>query len=400
MTVLPTLRQGRNQLAIPGPSVMPEPVLAAMARPIVNIYADEVAELCFSMIDDLPKVVRTEGEAFVGMSNGHGAWEMALVNTLSRGDRVLVIDTGRFGLAWAGFSRDLGIDVEMVPSNSPRTPVDPAVLADRLEADTDHRIKAVLVCHVDTGSGLRTDLAQIRAAIDSADHPALFFVDGIASVGCERYDMDDVRADVTISASQKGLMVPPGLGFVWASPKAIEAGQRADLVTPYWGWGARRAEGPHYKLFCGTPPMSHLYAMRVALDLLLDEGMDHVWWRHDVLGGAVRAAVSAWSTLDGIEFQVEDPASRSNAVTGVLTNGIDAVAFRERCESGANLSLGIGMGDVAPRAFRIGHMGHLNPPMILGTLGTIESVLVSMGHPIGESGVAAAAAHVAAALAP
>ncbi len=400
MTDLPSLRQGRNQLAIPGPSVIPDAVLAAMARPIVNIYADEVAELCFSMIDDLPKVVRTDGEAFVAMSNGHGAWEMAVVNTLSRGDKVLVIDSGRFGLAWAGFARDLGVDVEMVPSPSTRLPLDPSVLADRLAADPRHEIRGVLVCHVDTGSGLRNDLGQIRAAIDSANHPALFYVDGIASVGCEHYEMDAVGADVTISASQKGLMVPPGLGFVWAGPKAIEAARRADLVTPYWGWGARRAEGPHYKLFCGTPPMSHLYAMRVALDLLLDEGMDHVWWRHEVLGGAVRAAVEAWSTVDGIEFQVQDPASRSNAVTGVLTNDIDAVEFRERCEQSSNLSLGIGMGEVADRAFRIGHMGHLNPPMLLGTLATIESVLVSMGHPIAESGAAAAAAHVAASLAP
>jgi alanine-glyoxylate transaminase/serine-glyoxylate transaminase/serine-pyruvate transaminase len=366
---------------------------------VTNIYAGEVADLCYSMVADLPRVVRTTGHAFVGIANGHGAWEMALVNTLSKGDRVVVADTGRFGLAWAGMCRDLGVEAELLSSTSPRLPFDPSVLADRLAADTEHSIRGVLVCHVDTGSGVRADLAAIRAAIDAADHPALFFVDGIASVGCEHYEMDALGVDVTISASQKGLMVPPGLGFVWAGPKAIEASERADLVTPYWSWLPRRSEGPHYQLFCGTPPVSHLFAIRVALDMLLDEGMEHVWWRHEVLAGAVRAAVEAWSTDGGLELQVQDPAARSNAITGVLTNGIDATALRERCEDATNLTLGIGLGDSADHAFRIGHMGHLNPPMILGTLGALESVLISLDHPLGGSGVAAAAAFVAQALA-
>ncbi len=384
-------------LAMPGPSIVPDAVLAAMARPIKNIYDGEVADLSWSLVADLPKIVRTEGEAFTAIGNGHGAWEMALTNTLSKGDKVLVIDSGRFGLVWADFSRALGLDVEVLAAPSPRHPVDPASIADRLAADTTHEIKALLVCHVDTGSGIRADLGAIRTAINSSNHPVMYFVDGMASVGCERYEMDTLGVDITIAASQKGLMAPPGLSFVWASQKAIDASASADLVTPYWSWAPRRSGGPHYLLFSGTPPVSHLYAMRVALDLLFEEGMDHVWWRHQVHADAVRAAVAAWSTPEGIGFQVLDPTARSNSVTGVMTNSIDSQALQQRCVEAANLTLGIGMG-VPEDRLRIGHMGHLNPPMILGTLGTIESVLLAMDHPIGGSGVAAAAAVIGKAL--
>ncbi len=385
-------------LAIPGPSIMPDAVMAAMARPIQNIYEGEVADLCWSLIGDLPKVVRTEGEAFTAIGNGHGAWEMALTNTLSAGDKVIVVDSGRFGIVWGEFSRALGLDVEMVASPTPRHAFDASALADALAADSAKQIKAVLVCHVDTGSGVRADLAAVRAAIDSCDHPAMLFVDGIASVGCERFEMDALGVDLAIAASQKGLMAPPGLSFVWAGPKAIAAHANADLITPYWSWEPRRSGGPHYLLFSGTPPVSHLYAMRVALDMLFEEGLDHVWHRHEVIADAVRAAVSAWSRPDGIGFQVLDPEARSNAVTGVETNSIDSLEFQRRCFDRANLAIGIGMGETGDRRFRIGHMGHLNPPMILGTLGTIESVLLSMGEPIEQSGVAAAAAVIGTAL--
>ncbi len=394
-----SLRQGRNMLAIPGPSVMPETVLAAMGRPVQNIYSGEVEELSFSLVADLPRIVRTEGEAFVAISNGHGAWEMAIGNTLSRGDKVLVVDSGRFGLLWGAMCETMGVAVEFVPSPSPRHPFDAAVLADRLAADPTHEIRAVLVAHVDTATGVRCDLFAIRAAIDASNHPAMLFVDGIASVGCERYEMDAVGADVTVAASQKGLMAPPGLGFVWASEKALAARERADLVTPFWDWVPRRSGGPHYLLFSGTPPVSHLYAMRVALDLIEQEGLEHVWRRHEVLASAVRAAVDTWSTEGGLELAIVDPDGRSNAVTGVLTGSIDSLELQRRCDDGANLTLGIGMGDAADFAFRIGHMGHLNPPMVLGTLGTLESVLLSMGIPLGGSGVAAAAAVIGQALA-
>ncbi len=393
------LSQGRNMLAIPGPSIMPDTVMAAMARPVQNIYEGEVADLSWSLIADLPKVVGTDGHAFTAIGNGHGAWEMALTNTLSAGDKVVVIDSGRFGLVWAEFSRALHLDVEVLAAPSPRHAFDATVLAEHLAADTSHAVKAVLLCHVDTGSGVRADLAAARAAIDASRHPAMFFVDGMASVGCERFEMDALGVDLTIAASQKGLMAPPGLSFVWAGPKAIAAHEHADLVSPYWNWTPRMSGGPHYLLFSGTPPVSHLYAMRVALDLLFDEGLDHVWHRHEVIANAVRAAVGVWSAPNGLDFQVLDPEGRSNSVTGVETNSIDSLEFQRRCSEQANLTLGIGMGDTADRRFRIGHMGHLNPPMILGTLGTIESVLLAMGAPIGGSGVAAAVASIGQALA-
>ncbi len=385
-------------LAIPGPSIMPDAVLAAMGRPITNIYDGEVAELSWALVEDLPKVVRTEGHGFTAIGNGHGAWEMALSNTMSLGDKVLVIGSGQFGTTWAGFCELLGLDVEMLPAPSPRHPVDPAAIADRLAADTEHEIKGLLICHVDTGSGVRADLAAVRAAMDAASHPALLFVDGMASIGCERFEMDALGVDVAIAASQKGLMAPPGMSFVWAGPRAIEAHQMADLVTPYWSWTPRMSGGPHYLLFAGTPPVSHLYATRVALDLLFEEGLDHVWWRHEMLANAVRSAVAAWSAPEGLEFQVLDPAARSNSVTGVFTNSIDSPAFQQRCTQAANLTLGLGLGHPDDR-FRIGHMGHLNPPMILGTLGTIESILLAMELPMGSSGVAAAAASIGQALA-
>ncbi len=396
--VLASLAQGKNALAIPGPSIMPDAVMAAMGRPITNIYDGEVAELSWSLVADLPKVVRTEGHAFTAIGNGHGAWEMALVNTMSRGDKVLVVGSGQFGASWAGFSAQLGLDVEVLPAPSPRHPIEPAAVADRLAADTEHQIKGLLVCHVDTGSGVRADLAAVRAAMDSANHPALLIVDGMASVGCERFEMDALGVDVTIAASQKGMMAPPGMAFVWASQKAIEAHATADLVTPYWSWTPRMSPGAHYQLFSGTPPVSHLYGTRVALDLLFEEGLEHVWWRHEMLADAVRAAVEVWSAPNGLEFQVLDPAARSNSVTGVLTNSIDSPTFQARCAAATNLTLGLGLGQPDDR-FRIGHMGFLNPPMILGTLATIESVLVALDLPLGGSGVAAAAASVGQALA-
>lgn len=385
------LAQGVPMLAIPGPTVVPDAVLAAMARPMQNIYAGEITDLSTSIVADLPQLLRTRNEAFIAIGNGHGGWDMALSNTLSRGDRVLVIDSGLFGQAWAATARAHGLQVETLAAPSWREPLDPQRLTDRLNEDRRHDLAAVLVAHVDTGSGIRADLATIRDALDAARHPALFMVDGVASVGCERLEMDAIGADIVITASQKGLMTPPGLAVVWASPKAIDAHQHADLVTPYWNWTPRRSDGPKYLLFSGTPPVSHLYGFRVALDLIFAEGLDHVWWRHEQLAAAVWAAVDAWADPDGFEFQVTDPAFRSHAVTGVLTNRIDADALRDHTEQRSAVTLGVGMGAPSPEVFRIGHMGHLNVPMVLGTLGAIEAALVALDAPMGGSGVAAAA---------
>lgn len=392
-----SLKFGRPLVAIPGPSVIPDRVLAAMHRPMPNIYEGALVELSHSVLTELPAIARTAGPAFVAIANGHGAWEMALTNCLSRGDRVLVLESGRFAVGWGEMAKTLGLEVETLHAEKRRA-VDPAAVEDHLRRDREHRIKAILVVQIDTASSVWNDIAAIRRAIDAAGHPALYMVDCIASLGCVPYLMDEWGVDVTVGGSQKGLMVPPGLGFTWAGERALAAHARADLRTAYWDWTPRMGDGPHYWRYCGTPPVQHLYALREALDMIAEEGLENAWARHRAFGEAVRAAVEAWAAPGGIEFNVTEPAERSDSVTTILTNGIDAARLRRLCEEGAGLTLGIGLGDFEARAFRIGHMGHMNPPMVLGTLGTIEAVLSAMGAPVGGSGAAAAAARLAEAL--
>ena len=390
-----SLRHGRQSVAIPGPSVIPDRVLAAMNQAMPNIYEGELVDVSTQNLLDLPAIARTSGDVFITISNGHGAWEMALSNTLSRGDKVLVLESGRFAVGWGRLGATAGLEVEVLAGDD-REAVDPAAVTEALRADTGQKIKAVLVVQVDTASSVRNDLRAIRAAIDAANHSALLMVDCIASLGCERFEMDEWGIDVTVAGSQKGLMVPPGLGFVWANAKALAAYEHADLRTGYWDWGPRLAKGAHYQKYCGTPPIQHLYALRTALDMLAEEGLENVWWRHEILGGAVHAAVQAWSAPEGLEFNVTDAAARSNAVTTIRTGSINSDELRRIVERDAGLVLGIALAGFEGSAFRIGHMGHLNPPMLLGTLGTIESALVSLGAPMGSSGVAAAAAHIGA----
>ncbi|MEL7173560.1 MAG: aminotransferase class V-fold PLP-dependent enzyme [Pseudomonadota bacterium] len=385
---------GRHFVAIPGPSVMPDRVLAAMAKPMPNIYEGALVEASEHMLAALPGIARTRGRAFCASSNGHGAWEMALTNTLSRGDKVLVLESGRFAVGWGEMGKVLGVDVEVLEGRERRA-VDPAAVEERLRADTSHEIKAVLVVQIDTASSVWNDIAAIRAAIDAAGHPALYMVDCIACLGCVAYEMDAWGVDVTVAGSQKGLMVPPGLGFTWASEKAWAAHQEADLRTAYWDWTARAKDGHHYLRYCGTPPVSHIFAMTEALAMIAEEGQEKIWARHAALAEATRAAVSAWAAPGGLEFNVTEPSERSDVVTTVLTGGIDAKRLRSIAETKAGLTLGIGLGQNEGTAFRIGHMGHLNPPMLLGALGTIETVLQAMDAPMGGSGVAAAARYLA-----
>lgn len=385
-----SLNFGRHQVSIPGPSVIPERVLNAMHRAMPNIYEGALVDTSNSVLEELPSIARTKGQAFMPITNGHGAWEMALTNTLSRGDHVLVLETGRFAAGWGGMGEFLGLDRESITFD-PGVAVDPARVEQRLREDTTHSIRAVLVVQIDTASSVWNDIAAIRKAIDAAGHPALFMVDCIASLGCTEYLMDDWGVDITVGGSQKGLMVPPGLGFIWASDKALEAHQSADLRTPYWDFSARMTEGAHYLRYCGTPPIQHIYAMREALDMIAEEGLENVWARHAVLGGAVRAAVETWSTPEGLQFVVANPVNRGNSTTSVHSDKVDAIRLRAICEQKAGLTLGIGLGPDEATTFRIGHMGHLSPPMILGTLATIEAALIAMEAPMGGSGIAAAA---------
>lgn len=387
----PLLAAGPEVVAIPGPSVMPTRVLDAMHRPMPDIYAGELTEVIDEVFDALPAIAGTESRVFVPIGNGHAGWEMALSNTLSRGQLVLVLDCGRFAAIWGEMAEFNGLRVETITAPFGEA-IDPAVVEQRLVADTEHEIAAVLTVHVDTASSVRNDIPAIRAAIDAAGHPAMFMVDCIASMGCERFEMDEWGVDVTIAASQKGLMTPPGLAMVWAGPKALAAHESADLRTRYWDWTYRTEDGPYYLRFCGTPPVSHLFGLREALRMIDEEGLEHRYARHERLAGAVRAAVAAWATDGGIGFTATVPEQRSHAVTSIRTGSIDADALARRCRERFGVTLGVGIGGEPGTSFRIGHMGHVNAPMVLGVLGAIESALADLGAPTGGSGVAAASA--------
>lgn len=369
-----------------------------MHRPMPNIYEGPIVDVSTSLFEDLPKIARTSGKAFVVIGNGHSAWQMAVSNTLRRGEKVLVLESGRFALAWGEQAELSGALVEILPGDD-HSPVDPDAVEARLREDAAHEIKAIMVVLTDTATGVRNDIAAIRRAIDAADHPALYMVDAIASLGCDRYEMDEWGVDLTVSAGQKGLMTPPGLGFVWANEKALAAHDRADMKVGYVDWTSRVNAEAHYHLYAGTPPISHLYALREALDMIFEEGLENVWHRHAVLAEAVWAAVDAWAAPGGLRLNIADREHRSHATTTILTGSIDADALRDLAESEAGLTLGLGIGAPSQPRFRIGHMGHLNPPMLLGTLGTVEATLTAMGAPTGSSGVAAAAAHIGKAMA-
>lgn len=364
-----------------------------MTQPMPDIYSGDLVDISDEVFAQLPGLAKTSGEAFVIISNGHGAWQMAISNTLARGDKVLTLESGRFAVVWGDMAEASGVKSEILPGGDDR-PVDPEAVRARLADDPGHEIKAVLMVQTDTGSSVRNNIEAVRAAIDEAGHPALLMVDCIASLGCEPFHMDAWGVDITVAGSQKGLMVPPGLAFLWASEKALAAYERSDIHVGYLDWGSRRNAEHHYQLYSGTPPVSHLYGMREALAMIAEEGMEARWERHRVLAEAVWAAVDAWSTDGGIGFNIADPANRSTAVTTIVTGDIDADELRRICAERAGVTLGLGIGSFGGRAFRIGHMGYLNPPMLLGTLGTIEAALSSMGAPVGGSGVAAAAEHI------
>jgi alanine-glyoxylate transaminase/serine-glyoxylate transaminase/serine-pyruvate transaminase len=388
-----SLAHGREFLSIPGPSVIPDAVLQAMARPAINIYEGEIVETTESILRDLRPVARTTARPFIYIANGHGAWEAALVNTLSRGDRVLVLESGRFAAGWGEMARWMGCEVETLHAASRRA-VDPHAVEAKLRADVDRHIKAILVVQVDTASSVVNDIPAIRAAIDAASHPALFMVDVVASQGCMPYEMDAWGVDVTVGGAQKGLMTPPGVAFCWANERAIAAADKADLNTQYWDWRFRSG-GEQYQHFCGTAPIHLLFALRKALDLLLAETLEGAWARHAVFAEAVRAAVAAWAADGPLDFNVIDPRERADSVTTVLTGGADAEAFRAFCRDELGLVLGTGLGDFAGRSFRIGHMGWLNPPMILGTLAVTQVGLAACGLRHGPGALDAAAAVIA-----
>src|SRR5712671_4422917 len=384
-----SVRAGREVLAIPGPTTMPDEVLQAMHRPALDIYSDQMVQLTESLLADLSKLFATRGSSYIYIANGHGAWEATLSNVLSRGDKVLVLESGRFAIGWGNAAAAMGADVEVLKGDWRR-----AIRADeveaRLRADKGHTIKAILAVQVDTASGAFNDIEAIGKAIKAAGHPALFMVDAVASLGCMPFEMDEWGIDVAMSGSQKGLMTPPGLGFVAANDRAREVHKTANLRTPYWDWSER--DGPeHYRKYAGTAPVHLLFALRQAIDMLFDEQLENVFLRHRLLGEAVRRAVDVWSEGQALGFNIAEPSERSNTVTTVvMSNGHNPVALQAYCKEKCGVVLGTGIGDLAGQAFRIAHMGHVNAPMILGTLGVIEVGLNALDIPHGKGGTEAA----------
>ncbi|WP_428698966.1 pyridoxal-phosphate-dependent aminotransferase family protein [Stappia sp.] len=391
-----TLAKGREFLMIPGPTNVPDEVLRAMHRPAIDIYDGALLVVTDTCMADLKTVFGTAGMPFIYAANGHGAWEAALSNTLSRGDKVLVLDSGRFARGWGEMATKLGLEVEVLAGDWRRA-VDPQAVTARLATDTGGEIKAVLVVQVDTASGVINDIPALRRAIDAAGHGALFMVDTIASLGCVPYEMDAWGVDLTVTGAQKGLMTPPGLAFVAAGAKAMAAHESADLVTFYWDWTFRQGS-EHYQKYCGTPPEHLLYAFRQALDILLGEGLEAAHLRHALLAGAVRACLTAWAEGGAMEFNILDPRERSDSVTVMRTPGFDPKALKTFCQETCGVTIGGTIGEIAGQGFRIGHMGHVNAPMVLGTLGAMELGLAALKIPHGRGGLQAAIDHLAAAL--
>jgi alanine-glyoxylate transaminase / serine-glyoxylate transaminase / serine-pyruvate transaminase len=383
------VRAGREFLAIPGPTTMPDEVLQAMHRPALDIYSEQMVQLTEGLLRDLSKLFATKGKSYIYIANGHGAWEAVISNVLSRGDKILVLESGRFAVGWGNAAAAMGVDVEVLKGDWRRA-IRPAEVEARLRQDKNHEIKAILAVQVDTASGAFNDIEAIGKSIKSTGHPALFLVDAVASLGCMPFEMDAWGIDVAMSGSQKGLMTPPGLGFCAANDRALQVHKTAGLRTPYWDWTEREGS-EHYRKYGGTAPIHLLFALRRAIDMLFEEGLENTFLRHRLLAEAVRRAVAIWAEGQVLGFNIAEASERSDTVTTVvMASSHDPVALQRYCKEKCGLVLGVGIGELTGQAFRIAHMGHVNAPMVLGTLGVIEVALHALGIPRGRGGVEAA----------
>ncbi len=383
---------GRHFLQIPGPTNVPDRILRAMDHPTIDHRGPEFRALADAVLRGIRKIFRTDGPVVVYPASGTGAWEAALVNTLSPGDRVLMCETGHFATLWKRMAERLGLAVDFVPGDW-RHAADPGTIERMLGDDAAHRYRAVCVVHNETATGVTSDVAAIRRAIDSARHPALLLVDTISSLGSIDYRHDEWGVDVTVAGSQKGLMLPPGLAFNAVSEKALEASKRAGLPRSYWDWHEHIAANER-GFFPYTPATNLLYGLHEAIAMLLEQGLENVFARHARHAAATRAAVRAW----GLEILCADPRRYSPALTAVLMPaGHSADAFRKVALERFNLSLGQGLGKVADKVFRIGHLGDFNDLTLMGALAGIEMALGLAGVPHHQAGVQAAMKSLAAA---
>jgi alanine-glyoxylate transaminase / serine-glyoxylate transaminase / serine-pyruvate transaminase len=380
---------GRQFLQVPGPTNLPETVQRALSRPLLDHRGPEFAALSIEVIAGLCKVFGTTSELALFPASGTGAWEAALVNTLSPSDLVIGFEQGHFAGAWHDVARRFGLQVEVL-AGDPRFPPDADALRERLAADPAHKIQAVLLVHNETSTGVCVDVGPIRAAIDDAGHEALLFVDVISSLASTSYSHDDWRVDVSIGASQKGLMLPPGLAFNAISTKALDRAGRARLPRSYWDWKPH-LEAARSGWFPYTPATTLLFGLQESLRLLFEEGLDNLFTRHARHAALTRAAVHGW----GLETYCADEAAHSSTVTTVLVpDTADAEELRALLRSELDLILGVGLGRLRGKAFRIGHLGSLNDLMLLGTLAGVEIGLRRLGIGV-PGGLAAALDHVA-----
>ena len=388
-----TLANGHRHLAIPGPTNMPDEVLNALHHASVDIYGGSSEEASRACRKDLKKIFRTRSKVYIYAANGHGAWEAALSNTLSKGDRVLVLESGLFPVVWGEMASQLGIETEVLRERTGRA-VDLEAVRARLAKDTAQEFKAILMVQADTATGVVNDVKGVRTALDETGHPALLMVDTIASLGSMEYDMDGWGVDVTVAGAQKGLMTPPGLSFTAASARAKKAHRSAGLVTSYWDWTFRDGK-EHYMWYAGTPPVQMVFALRKALEMLLAEGLDNAIHRHALLAGATRAAVQTWISRGNMDFAVSEPAERSDSVTCVLTPRGASTRIIDYCEHKLGVTVGRGIGPLDNRAIRIAHMGHVNGYNQLGTLAAIETAMTALGIEHGSGGVQSAIEFIA-----
>jgi len=385
--------RGRHFFANPGPTNIPDSVLRAIDRPSIDFHDPDFREVYDACFEGVKRVLRTQHRLFMYTGSGHGAWEASLTNLLSPGDTILLLESGYFSDEWAKMARALKVEVRQVAADW-RHGIDIAHVKAALAEDTAHAIKAVCVVHNETATGLFIPIPEVRAAIDAARHPALLLVDTISSLGSLDFRMDEWKIDGVVGGGQKGLMLPTGMSFTAVSPKGLEAHAAATLGRFYFDWTQMLARNP--QSFVGTIPVNFFYGLKESLRLLEEEGLPNVFARHHRLGEAVRRAVQVWAGNSGPQLFCTNPGRYSDSVTAVwMPEGHDAEALRRTARQRFNVSLGGGLGKLNGRVFRIGHLGDLNEPMVLGALSAVEMSLRINNVPHGKGGVDAAMDYLA-----
>jgi alanine-glyoxylate transaminase/serine-glyoxylate transaminase/serine-pyruvate transaminase len=380
-----TAPSGRHFLQIPGPSNVPDRILHAIGHPTIDHRGPEFQKLSEEVLIGSRRIFKTSGPVLVFPTSGTGAWEAALINTLNPGDKVLMFETGHFATLWCTMARKFGLEVDFVPTDW-RHGVDPQIVEDTLKADSDRQIKSVNIVHNETSTGVLSRVAEVRQAIDNANHPALFMVDTISSLGSTDYRHEEWQVDVTVGCSQKGLMLPPGLGFNAISEKAIEASKSNNFTRHFWDWNDMLKANANF-FYPSTPCTNLLFGLRESIRMLEEEGLDNVFARHARFGEATRRAVRTW----GLEVLCQEPREFSPVLTAVLMpDGKSGDALRKVILDNFDMSLGNGLGKVADKVFRIGHLGDLNDLSLIGTLAGVEMGLALAGIDHATGGVAAA----------